>query len=294
MKVFYSAEYVAAAESFDTTRKSGWIAKSLVSDPIEGVEIVAPRPLTFDEVCAVHDPAYVAAVQSGEPRDLAESQGFDWDPAMWPMVAASNGGAVAAARMAIIDGVAGSLSSGLHHARFESGAAYCTFNGLVIAAKTMLDEGVDSVLILDLDAHCGGGTHPMIEGELRIRQIDVSVSSVDHYTPTGANTLDMVRTADECLGTIERRLSELDSTGWKVGLCLYNAGMDPEERCSIGGSRGITVEVLRQRERMVCEWFTTRTIPIAFVLAGGYAGGALSEDELVALHRMTIAAVVAG
>jgi acetoin utilization deacetylase AcuC-like enzyme len=76
MKVFYSAEYVAAAESFDTMRKSGWVAESIVLSPIEDVEIVAPRPLEFDEIAAVHDPAYLAAVQSGEPRTLAQSQEF--------------------------------------------------------------------------------------------------------------------------------------------------------------------------------------------------------------------------
>ena len=73
-------------------------------------------------VAAVHDPGYVRAVQTGEPRSLAESQGFDWDPGVWPMALATNGGVVAAALAALADGVAGSLSSGLHHARRGSGA----------------------------------------------------------------------------------------------------------------------------------------------------------------------------
>jgi acetoin utilization deacetylase AcuC-like enzyme len=66
--------------------------------------------------------------------------------------------------------------------------------------------------------------------------------------------------------------------------------MDPDERCAIGGWHGMTAEILRQREECVFEWATQRGIPIAFVLAGGYAGGALSQDELVKLHRMTITA----
>jgi len=64
--------------------------------------------------------------------------------------------------------------------------------------------------------------------------------------------------------------------------------MDPDERCGIGGLRGITPEILREREAMVCEWFIQRQIPIAFVLAGGYMGSRLSRDSLVLLHRMTI------
>src|SRR5678816_3407102 len=114
MKVFYSSDYIAAAESFDTMRKSGWVAESLAASPIAGVEIVAPKSLEFAEVAAVHDAGYVTAVQSGEPRSLAESQGFTWDPGMWRSVTASTGGVVAAAIAAMTDGVAGSLSGGLH------------------------------------------------------------------------------------------------------------------------------------------------------------------------------------
>jgi acetoin utilization deacetylase AcuC-like enzyme len=290
LKVFYSPDYVAAAESFDTMRKSGWVAESLVSSPIEGVEIVAPKSLEFDEIAAVHDPAYVTAVQAGEPSDLAESQGFTWDPGMWRSVTASTGGVVAAAIEAMSNGVSGSLSGGLHHAHRARGSGFCTFNGLAIAAKAALANGAESVLIIDVDAHCGGGTHSLIKDDARIRQMDVSVNSFDHYDPSGANTLDMVSDAEEYLRTIADRLSEFDRGDWKPRLCLYNSGMDPDERCGIGGLSGLNGEILHGREEMVFKWFVERGIPIAFVLAGGYIGGRLSRDELVSLHRMTIEA----
>src|SRR2546429_582741 len=86
-------------------------------------------------------PVRRGAVETGLPRDLAESQGFVWGLGLWPMVLASNGGAVAAALAALQEGVAGSLSSGLHHARRGSGAGFCTFNGLVIAARAALAAG---------------------------------------------------------------------------------------------------------------------------------------------------------
>ena len=288
MKLFYSTDYVAAAESFDTTRKAGWIAESLVADPIDGVEVVAPESLTFDDVAAVHALAYVAAVQTGESRSAAESQWFTWDPGMWQSVTASTGGLVSAALQARTDGVAGSLSGGLHHARHDGGDGFCTFNGLVLAAKAALSAGAESVLILDLDAHCGGGTHSMIQDDSRIRQIDVSVHLFDHYLPARSNTLDMVGSAGKYLSTIESRLSELDSSGWKPGICLYNSGMDPDERCRLGGLRGIDAAMLREREELVFGWFRSRHIPIAFAIAGGYIGGAMKQDDLVALHRVSI------
>jgi acetoin utilization deacetylase AcuC-like enzyme len=286
VKVFYSPDYVAAAESFDTTRKSGWIAESLAKNPIAGVEIVAPASLTFQEIAEVHDPVYVKSVRRGEPKHLAESQGFKWDPGMWNTVTAMNGGVVAAACAALIDGVSGSLSSGLHHAQHGRGASFCTFNGLVIAARKILGAGARSVLILDLDAHCGGGTHSLIENDDRITQADVSVNVVDAYWQTGSNTLDIVRDSDKYLPTIEARLSELGS----FDLCLYNSGMDPDERCEVGGCNGISAATLRQREEMVFRWAKERKTPIAFVLAGGYAGARLTQDGLVDLHRLTIAA----
>jgi len=285
MKLFYSPDYAAAAESFDTTRKSSWIAESLGRNPIAGVDIVAPAPLTFEQIAAVHAPAYVRAVRTGAPKPLAQSQGFTWDPGMWKAVTAVNGGAVAAARAALADGAAGSLSTGLHHAQRDTGAGFCTFNGLVLAAKTVLQEGAKSVLIVDLDAHCGGGTHMLIDGDERIRHLDVGVNVLDAYWMSGDNTLDIIREADRYLPTIEERLAQLDRS---FDLCIYNAGMDADERCAQGGMPGITQAILCRREQMVFDWARDHGVPVAFVLAGGYSGSRLSQDELVGLHRMTI------
>jgi acetoin utilization deacetylase AcuC-like enzyme len=218
----------------------------------------------------VHDPEYVDAVRTGKPRELAESQGFSWDPALWEMVCTSNGGVAAAATNALRTGrVSGSLSSGLHHARRARGAGYCTFNGLVLAARAALDAGARTVLILDLDAHCGGGTHDLAHADERIWQMDVSVDLFDHYEPLGKNQLEMVSNASCYLPTIERKLTWLEREGPTFDICLYNAGMDPFGGCSIGGMQGITQKILRDREVAVFSWCRMRGIPIAFVLAGG-------------------------
>ena len=293
IEVFYSPEYAGAAHAFETTRKARWLAESLADSPITGLRLVAPAPLGVDEVTLVHDAAYVHAVRDGVPRALAESQNFAWDEGLWRMVLASNGGVVAAARSAIARGIAGSLSSGLHHARRDRGAAFCTFNGLVLAARAVLDEGADSVLVLDLDAHCGGGTASLVADETRIHQLDVSVSSVDWYRPGERTRLEIVPCADAYLSTVESALRDVDSRGQSFSLCLYNAGMDPFEGCDMGGLAGITREMLATRERLVFEWCRARGMPVAFVLAGGYLGPELDEPGLVELHRLTLANAVA-
>jgi acetoin utilization deacetylase AcuC-like enzyme len=290
MKIFYSPSYTIAAHSFETTRKSRWIAESLAREPISGIELVAPEPMSAAALSRVHDPEYVDAVRNGSPRELAESQEFRWDPALWEMVCTSNGGVVAAAIEALrTRRVSGSLSSGLHHARRARGKGYCTFNGLVLAACAALDAGAGTVLILDLDAHCGGGTHELIDGEERIWQMDVSVDAFDHYEPLGNNQLEMVHDASRYLPTIERKLTWLEREAPRFDICLYNAGMDPFEGCSIGGMRGVTQKVLSDREVAVFSWCRMRSIPIAFVLAGGYLGPQGSAG-LVALHRLTLEA----
>ncbi len=49
MKVYYSPDYVVAAHAFDTTRKARWVADSLRTAPVDGVELIAPPPVTADD-----------------------------------------------------------------------------------------------------------------------------------------------------------------------------------------------------------------------------------------------------
>src|ERR1700745_486631 len=191
MKIFYSPSYTIATHSFETTRKSRWIAESLAHEPIGGIELVAPEPTSAAVLSRVHDPEYVDAVPNGNPRELAESQGFHWDPALWEMVCASNGGVITAAIDALrTRQVSGSLSSGLHHARRTRGAGFCTFNGLVLAAGAALDAGARAVLLPVPGGHCGGGTKWPIHGDGRFWKMDVSVDPFDQYEPLGNNQLE--------------------------------------------------------------------------------------------------------
>lgn len=292
LPIFYSDEYTLAGHAFDTTRKAKWVADSLRQDSIDGVRLTEPRPVSEDDLMAVHSAEYVSAVRTGSPRELAESQGFAWDAGIWPMVCASNGGAVEAALCALETGTAaGSLSSGLHHAKRDHGDGYCTFNGLALAARAAQRAGAGRILIIDLDAHCGGGTAQLLGRDPGIQQLDVAVDGYDSYSPPAGWTLDLVDHAADYIPTVLRRLREVEASGTGFDLVLYNAGMDPFERSAVGGLGGVTAEMLRRRERVVfdfCRWHL-RT-PVAFVLAGGYAPGEAGRAELTELHRATVEA----
>lgn len=293
MRVFYDSAYTSSAHAFDTTRKATWIADSLAREPIAGVTLASHPPLTRDQVHMVHDPSYVDAVERGLPRTLAESQGFPWDARLWPMSLATNGGLVAAARAALEDGVSGTLASGFHHACAGTGRGCCTFNGLVIAARVLFAQGVKRVLVLDLDAHFGGGTASLIAGDPRCRQFDVSVCDFDAFEEDAQSTFNYVIDARAYLPTIDRALARIDAEGAAFDLCLYNAGVDPYMNCPTGGRDGITAPILAERDRMVFQWAAQRGLPVAFTPAGGYVGPLLERDALVALHRSTLEAAVA-
>jgi len=280
VKVFYCPEYVKAAHDFETLRKSAQIARSLAARPIPGVVIAAPQPARVEVMQLVHEPGYLKALATGVPLDLAETQGFEWDPGLWDSIRFTTGGVLAATEAALEDGVAGSLSSGLHHARYDSGAGFCSVNGLAVAAVSAIQRGVKRVLILDLDAHCGGGTASLIADFDGIWQTDISVDPYDSYEPICNGTFDFVHGDDShYLTTVSARLAELDDRPFN--LCIYNAGMDPAPK--------ISGDALAQREEIVFRWARSRSLPTAWVPAGGYLTNQ-SMASLVEQHRLTIAA----
>jgi acetoin utilization deacetylase AcuC-like enzyme len=295
MILYWSPDYLVAKEDFDTTRKSGWIIDSLKSQPIEGIEIDMPSLLSAGDLCEVHSEEYVEAVRYGRPKRLAESQGFHWDAGLWTMARAHASGVVAALLHALETGEnAGSLSSGQHHASYDSGAGFCTFNGIAIAAKRALKAGAKHVLIIDLDAHGAGGTHSLIAGDERIHQLDIAVNPYEHYRVWQPNTHDFIRSAGSYLPALRLRLDAFAKSQEHFDICLYYAGMDPFEDCDIGGLPGITEQLLAEREQLVFDWCRKQRIPVAFGIGGGYSNADFTRDQLVNLHRLTLGAAVEG
>ena len=289
MKIFYNDGYVAPNHSFDTTRKAAWIADAIHETGVPGVELVDPACFTglAEQVIeSIHDTEYVDALRKGEPEGLASSQGFVWDEGIWEMALNSTAGVLGAVTEALASGSsAGSLSSGLHHARAGEGSGFCTVNGLAGAARHALGLVDGTVVVLDVDAHCGGGTHSLIGHEERIRHLDLSVSSFDSYAAAGDNRLVLLTRDAGRAGFDRRYLDELDGFLDQIpddtGLVVYNAGMDPHPTVSSAA--------LTRRENRVAEWCSVNSVPVAFVLAGGYTH-VMAEGQLVALHMKTVRA----
>lgn len=284
LPVYYSPEYVGAKHTFDTTRKAAWIAKAL--DLRSDVELRAPTAADRDRAIElmgwVHDPGYIAALETGHPEHLAESQGFDWDPGLWRAIVAQSAGVLAATDAALDTGWAGSLSSGLHHAKYASGDGFCSVNGLVMAAWHAQRRGVSQTVILDFDAHAGGGTYSLLPG-VNARHVDLTVAMFDTYTtryrPFNDINITLTNPTDrDYLGAVDFALRSLD-TDPDDTLVIYNAGMDPYN--------DVSRDALCRREERVVRALESRGLRSLFVLAGGYTWNQ-TRDQLRDLHLLTV------
>jgi acetoin utilization deacetylase AcuC-like enzyme len=303
LNIFYSDEYCSGSQGFDTYQKAKWIAKQIARK--KHIQIVKPNALTaVSTVSSFCEKRYIDAVADGIPLTLAESSGLSWDSSLFGRAMAHCSGMIKACFYALRFGVAGTLSSGFHHARYNRGKGFCTFNGLALATLHLDSRGIvngtwakdmyipaaadvrrKSIVILDVDAHCGGGTYSMIAHMPYVRILDLSTSQYDRYIPEDPHVLRIVKKSERYLETLFELLQKIPDN---TGLCIYNAGMDPHEDCHEGGLRGITRAILQERERMVFSAFRSRNIPVAFTIAGGYTGPKLTQSQLVDLHMLTI------
>ena len=285
MKVFFNSDYTASGYAFDTTRKSAEIAAAIKHFP--NVEINDPAGLyevTEELIRRMHKTVYVHAIKTGDPLWKAESQGFTWDEDIYTMALAHNAGMVAAATEVLsnLEFVAGSLSSGLHHATAREGVGFCTFNGLAVAALAASQLGARRILSLDFDAHCGGGTYGMTR-ELGVVQVDVATSAFDSYDITDSESrLILCKNPNDYIDTIEGALAYAKAHGpWD--LVIYNAGMDPY-------NTRVSFDDLNRREEMVAEWVMENQYPTIFSMAGGYTWDGVTMKDLVDLHGLTVSA----
>jgi acetoin utilization deacetylase AcuC-like enzyme len=164
---------------------------------------------------------------------------------------------ISAARRAVDNGkVAVAPCSGFHHASYKHNAGFCTFNGLIIAARVMLNEGLaQKVGIVDFDMHYGDGTDQIIS------ELDLK-NHIEHYS-AGKKFYSMGQ-SEKFLNYIPKIMSGMKD----CDVILYQAGADPHLCDPFGG--WLTTEQISFRDRLVFLEARRLGIPIAWNLAGGY------------------------
>jgi acetoin utilization deacetylase AcuC-like enzyme len=280
-------------------RKFALVAEALRGDP--AAEFIEPAAVTEADLWRVHTPAYVSAVQMGEPRALAESQKFPWTPGLYLSVCLTNGACLAAARRALENGqAAAALVSGFHHAHADHGEGFCTFNGLVVAADALCAAGrVQRGAVLDLDLHYGNGTASLAATRPGLTVLSLYGNDYLHNTvyrdvrerhhTDGANHFSAALPAgldgDGLQEMLRQHLPKLLALG-HPDLLIYQAGADPyfEDPFS---PLALDHAALQARDATVFEFARALGIPVAWVLAGGYTA---DVRKVVQVHLNTFAA----
>lgn len=252
MKVYYSERMLGPPQADSpSAHKPRLVVESWLA-LAPRLTLIEPPPVSTAQLCLAHSPDFVTGVLAGTERN-----GFgNTSREVASSLPYTSGAMLAAARAAISDRSATiAPCSGFHHARYERAGGFCTFNGLMVTARTLLTEGVaQRVGILDADMHYGDGTDDIIDhtGETRIEHLTVG----EHYTEP-----DQAEGFLERLPMMLRRFEGCD-------VLLYQAGADPHIDDPLGG--WLTTEQLALRDRIVFEHCRLRLLPVAWNLAGGY------------------------
>ena len=237
----------------------------------------------------VHDPDYVtevlaAAVPAAKERRI----GFAVTPAVAARSRVVPGGTWIAAKLALAHGFAANTAGGSHHALSDTGAGYCVFNDLALAAVRLVEEAaVERVLVVDVDVHQGDGTAALTAGRPGIATY--SIHAAKNFPARKArSTLDVALADgvgdDEYLDTLERTLTPLlDDV--RPQLILYQAGVDPFAGDQLG-RLALTDEGLTRRERLVARLAIARGVPLASTVGGGYG------SDKPAIARRHVAAIL--
>jgi len=292
VKVIYGDVYhCPEATSLTSTRKQKEVFEAaLAAGLVAPADVVAPRPIEREALLLAHGERYVDAVLAGEPRALAQSQGFRWSEAFRDLVLHTAGGQVAGCELALRDGIAAHLASGAHHARRDHGGGFCTFNFLVVAPRLLMGRGtIARAMVVDLDTHQGDGTWSLVRDDPRFCCFDISgvpFGVPEHDGPDGLYRV--VEDAREYFAVLARLPARI--ADFRPDIVLYQAGMDGFEDDPMGAVPGLDEARLRERDRLVFEACRDASVPCVWNLAGGYIHGvtyALHVDtlrEALAVH----------
>lgn len=252
--VFYDPRMVAEGAS-DYSPSAGKPREVVASWQQRGfpLQLMPVAPVTPDQLALAHDADYVLDILA-----CRRDNGFH---NRLPQVAKSlpwtSGAMLCAARHARdTGGVACAPCSGFHHAGWRDASGYCTFNGLMVTARVLLeDEGARRVGILDADQHYGDGTDEIIEWLGLHDRVPHVTFGRDPRDESDAEAFLVL------LPDTVRRFRGCD-------VLLYQAGADPHVADPLGG--WLTTAQLRERDRRVFAACRELGLPVAWNLAGGY------------------------
>jgi acetoin utilization deacetylase AcuC-like enzyme len=281
MKAFDSARFelpLPAGHRFPMAKYR--MLRERITSELAAISLLEAPAACDGELALVHTPKYIQTITTGENSDgVMRAIGFPWSLDMVERSRRSVGATVAAARLALSEGVSANLAGGTHHACADQGSGFCVFNDAAVAARLMQAEwgrchhrasGL-KVAIVDLDVHQGNGTAAVFARDHTV--FTMSLHGAHNFPFAKAQSHLDVALPDRCedghyLHALDRALIELEQR-FEPGLVIYLAGADPYVHDRLG-RLALTKAGLLQRDRRVFDWCAQRRIPLVMTMAGGY------------------------
>lgn len=290
MRVFYCDTFVLPLpEGHRFPMEKYRLLRERVGEELDGrIRLQVPDGATDLELERAHTPEWVRAVRTGRlSGDGVRRIGFPWSPELVERSRRSVGGTIGAARAALAEGVGVNLAGGTHHAFGDRGGGFCVFNDAAVALRALQAEGsVRRAAVLDLDVHQGDGTASIFQGDDSV--FTLSVHGAGNY-PFRKEESDLDLALEDGTGDEEY----LDCVRFGVGnalalsgadLAVYVAGADPLATDRLG-RLSVTAEGLAERDRIVLDACAQAGVPVAVVMAGGYAR---DVRDTVTVHANTV------
>ncbi len=252
-------------------------------------QVITPDEAAWGDLLLVHTREYLERLAQGTLERKEEKRiGVPWSPGLAHRSRVAVQGTIQAAHMALEDGIAANLAGGTHHAFPDHGEGFCVLNDVAVAIRVLQRERVvRRVLVVDLDVHQGNGTAAIFAGDASVYTFSMHgeknypwrkpPSTCDVGLPDG---LDDAGYMDALIEHLPRVIHEA-----RPDLIFYLAGVDPVQGDRFG-RLAMTRQGIHQRDRFVLEMAWHSGLPIALVMAGGYASSPHATADLHAIvHR---------
>ena len=282
MRVIYSSRYEIDLGSHVWPTSKYRLVAERVGGPWS-----EPEACSWADLALVHTPEYLEKVRTNVlTADEIRTLELPWRPELADGFRLMTGGTRMAGELAIEDGACLHLGGGFHHAFPDHGEGFCLFNDVAVAIRCLQrDRRIERAAVVDCDVHHGNGTALIFDRDPSVFTFSIHQQ---HNYPVFKPRSDLDIGLDdgagdgEYLDRLRRAMPEVLRSG--PDLLIYLAGADPFERDRLGGL-GLTLGGLRLRDRTVFEFARSAGVPVAVVLAGGYAE---SVDDTVAIHEATV------
>lgn len=254
----------------------------------QSIKLTEAPPLDQANLAIAHSRDYIDRVINGRlSADEQRLLGFPWSPQLVERSCRSVSSTLGACDAALAERVAVNLAGGTHHARVDRGAGYCVFNDVAIAARRLVRaRDVERVLIVDADVHQGDGTAQILNTDSSLYTF--SIHGADNYPHHKALSDLDIALADGVEDSVYLREFRDGLTraflAARPQFVIYLAGADPyvDDRL---GRLAVSKQGLRQRDEMLFDRCSLAQIPVAVVMAGGYAS---DVEDIVDIHEQTV------